>query len=312
MKTINKCSTANPILIFSLLVMVLAACSSTKKQAEKAKAPEDFAMQVQEDPEFYDKLSARHTRSARGVLLPFAGKVVSLAKGAILNFIKKEEQRFTKTYRQAQTDLFFYNQISEEHALDPAGMQFNGLEVVRFRRGAEGKQDTTFFASFSVDTSRAFEILNNSIFRLKLDELQVRGTELPARRRWYLPWTWFDKPTNTINLDVSIKVFASWVDEAMNMKRHEQMGEFYLTLRDVPLKDDPRYQQYIAEKEGLQLSGYSYLIPRSVSFQKAGNSVHKTYGHGMYSLEVDITESRKRGAISTTATSVIEKSGALN
>lgn len=311
MKTINTYPATNYILLFSLLAIFGASCSSTQKQARK-EAPEDFAMQVQEDPEFYDKLSAQHTRSTRGILMPFTGKVVSLAKGAILNFIKKEEERFTKTYRQAQTDLFFYNQISEEHALDPSGMQFDGLEVVRFKQGTDGKRDTTFFAAFSVDTSQAFEILNNSIFRLKLNELQVKGTELPARRRWYLPWTWFDKPSNTINLDMSIKIFASWIDEAMNMKRHEQMGEFYMVLRDVPLANDDGYQQYIAGKEGTQLSGYSYLIPRSVSFQQVGKDIQKVYGHGMYSLEVDIVESRKRGAISTTATSVIEKSGALN
>lgn len=301
-----------PQLFFISLIIFIAGCSTTQKQARKTAQNEALAMQVQEDPEFYDKLAARNTRSTRGILMPMTGKVVSLAKGAILNFIKKEEKRFTKTYRQAQSDLFFYNRISQNHALDPAGMQFDGIEVARYKTDAAGRRDTTFFASFAVDTSQAFEILNNSIFRLKLKELQVKGTELPLVRRWYLPWTWFDKPTDTINLDVSIKVFASWVDENREMKRDEPIGEFYLVLRNVPLSSDDTYNEYIKSKEGTQLSGYSYLVPRSISFQKVGNRVEKIYGHGMYSLEVDIVESRKRGAVSKTATNVIEKSGALN
>lgn len=302
-----------------LLICVIAAftttgCSSSRKQAARPSS-ESFSMQVQEDPEFYDKLAVAQARgqgNARGILAPFTGNVVSLAKGAILNLIKKEEKRLTRTYKQAQTDLFFYNRISQSHSLDPAGMQFDGLEVVRYTSGAGGSRDTSFFASFSVDTSRAVEILNNSIFRLKLDELQVNATNLPSTRRWFLPWTWFDKPSQTVNLDVSIKVFASWVDENLNMKRNEPMGEFYLVLRDVPLKGSSGYRAYVESQEGTQLTGYSYLVPRSVSFQEVGNRVQKIYGHGLYSLEVDITESRKRGKVATTATSVIEKSGALN
>ncbi len=298
------------------LALIFTACSSTRQQSRQGSATaESFTMQVQEDPEFYDKLSVARARgqgNARGILSPITGNVVSLAKGAILNLIKKEEKRLTRNYKQAQTDLFFYNAISRSHSLDPTGMQFDGLEVVRYTSGSGDRRDTSFFASFSVDTSRAVEILNNSIFRLKLDELQVNATNLPSTRRWFLPWTWFDKPAKTVNLDVSIKVYASWIDESLNMKRNESMGEFYLVLRDVPIRGSSGYEAYIESQEGTQLTGYSYLVPRSVSFQELGNRVQKIYGHGLYSLEVDITESRQRGKVATTATSVIEKSGALN
>ena len=268
-------------------------------------------MKVSEDPEFYDKLAASQPR-ARGLLLPFTGKAVSAAKGALLNLIEKEEERLTKTYRQAQSDLYFYHSTSENHPMDPTGMQFDGLTVTRFQKSADGRRDTTFFATFSVDTSNAIEILNNSIFRLKLEKLMVRATLLPGTKRWFLPWTWFDKVRETINLDVNIRMYGSWVDENLNMKRNEPVGEFFLVLREVPLEGSENYERYIKSVEGMQLSGYSYLIPRSVSFQRAANRLGKIYGHGLYSLEVDITESRRPGKVSRTATEVIERSEVLN
>jgi len=268
-------------------------------------------MNIDEDPEFYNELKSKNRGpTTRGLVLPFAGNAVSMAKDALLNLIDNQKERLTNTWQQAQTDLYFYNKISQEHPLDPSGMQFSGFKISR-EQNIEGKTDTTFFAKFSVDTSNPIEILNNSIFRLKLDKLKVNNTQLPDSKRWFLPWSWFSKQQETINLDFTITVLGSWIDDDMKLNKHIPMGEFYLILREVPLRGTDSYESYISEKIGTQLTGYSYLIPRSLSFQKVGDRIQKIYGHGLYSLEVDVVESRNPGNISTTTTEIIEKSGLL-
>lgn len=288
------------------------ACSSTQKQAKKINTrPEFVTMNISEDPLFYEELSRSNPGPAtRGIPLPFTGTAVSLAKNAVLNLIENEEQRLTNTFKQAQTDLYFYNKISLEHPLDPTGMQFDGVKVAKVQ-GNGANTDTTFYASFTVDTSNPIEILNNSIFRLKLDELTLYDTELPNTKRWFLPWTWFDNEPNTINLDITIKIYGSWIDDDMAMKKNERMGEFYLVLRNMPFHGSKGYTDYVKNAVDTQLTGYSYMIPRSMTFQRVNDRIEKIYGHGLYSLEVEVVESRKPGSVSRTTTEIIQKSKLL-
>lgn len=295
------------VISIAVILGLFIGCSTSKNQVSTPDS-KIFSMNVQEDPELYGAMTAQaRGGTARGVLLPLTDKAVSLAKDALKDFINSENERYTQNYKQARSDLFFYSESSEEHPLDPAGLQFKAVDVLR-----TAGTDTLIYASFEIDTSRTFEILQNSIFRLKMKDLVIKDTDLPSNKSWYRPWTWFDKPSNTINLDFSIKIFASWIDEGVNIKNNVKVGEFYLTLRDVPFKDMDGYEEYISSVINTEMDGYSYLVPRSTSFQQIGQEVVKTYGHGLYSVEVDVTASRKRGEVSTTAVNIIENSPVLN
>ena len=70
--------------------------------------------------------------------------------------------------------MYFYDQLSNEGPFDPAGMQFAGFKIIRTFVNDEGKTDTAFTASFSLDKSNTYEILNNSMFRLRLDDIKLK------------------------------------------------------------------------------------------------------------------------------------------
>jgi len=289
------------LLIVSFLLMI--GCSSSKNQFDTNAKKAAIDISVDEEPGLYNTMATKARGGpARGVLLPITGKAVSLAKDAVKNFIAKENERYTETYVSAQSDLFFYDETSEEHPLDPTGLQFKGVKVLRSKG-----LDTLFYASFEIDTSRSFEIINNSIFRLKVKDLVIKQTDLPSNKRAIFPWTWFEKPSQTVNYDINIKVFASWINEAVEMHRNVQVGEFFLLLRNAPLKGSESYSEFIAQQISNELDGFSYLIPRSVSFQQVNRRSQKLYGHGLYSIQVEVVESRKKGKLTNTATSVIQE-----
>ncbi len=286
-----------------LSALLLIGCSTSKNQLKKDSEQVATNLSVQEQPDLYSSMTLRaRGPAARGILVPVTGKAVSLAKDAVKNFIAKENERYTESYTTAQSDLFFYSETSSDHALDPSGLQFKGVDVLR-SKGA----DTLFYASFEIDTSRSFEIINNSIFRLKLKELTIKETDLPSNKRFIFPWTWFEKPSRTVNYDINIKVFANWIDENVNMHRNIQVGEFYLPIRNAPLEGSENYSSYIESQINKELDGFSYLVPRSVSFQKVSRRAEKLYGHGLYSIQVEVTESRKKGKLTETAATVIQE-----
>ena len=55
----------------------------------------------------------------------------------------------------------------------PLPIQFKGFTLVRTFTNKTGTKDTAFVADFELDTTNSNEILNNSVFRLKLKNLEL-------------------------------------------------------------------------------------------------------------------------------------------
>lgn len=284
-----KISTTNRISLFFVLAITGVSCSSTqygftvkeeKKNITVAESHSviDYAsLKQQAIPSF-----ASRGISGRG--LPVAG-AISLATNAIKKMIADDRKKYTAEYSFAVKDLYFYDQLSAENPFDPVGLQFQGFHLVRTYVNSEGVTDTAFTATFVIDASRSNEIINNSIFRLKLQDLHIYKTKAKitaAQNNW-------------INMDLEIAFTTSYVNNIGQMFTDAETGKFYLELRKAPLdKNSPGFDAYYDKLKGKLLDGKSFIIPRSFGYSLDENGQSKpSFSQGAYSISVKVKECTK-------------------
>ncbi|MFU8813491.1 MAG: hypothetical protein ACNA78_11045 [Balneolaceae bacterium] len=281
----------------SLVLLITAACSTTNQTT----APSSLNTKIVENPEMYRDITVASLTGERGLLGMLTGNAVSLARDAVVGIVDKERSRTTLSHTDARSDLYFYDQLSDLHPLDPTGIRFEGLDIVRYQAGDPAARDTALTVSLKLDHSNPNELLNNSIFRLYVDDLRVFDSEVAMGREWYKPWSWFRSDKKELNLSMIITFYGNWIDDNMVMHSEVPMGRFVLSLRNVPLKGHPDYNDGHVNPARAQVRGFSYLIPRSTGFTYNDDvELIKKYGQGRFSINVEITESRTADPRTTT------------
>lgn len=263
-------------------------------------------LRYQPVPEF----EARGTEN-RGVGV---GQVISLAILGVNKLIELDKSAFTATYGQSLNELFFYDQISKKGHLDPTGMQFKGFDIVRTIK--IDKQDTTaFFASIELDNSNPYEVLNSSVFRLRIKDFKLRYSRAKASdTRWYAPWSWGNaNQDDKMNMDIDIKFITSYATSDGAMHHNVEIGHFTLNLRDMPLNPkDKNYETYYKNLINQRLGGYSFLVPRSYghALSETGE-LEEAYSQGNYRIEINVKETGKekyiKKILAENSTSIIKE-----
>ncbi len=278
-------------LLFFSFVVTLSACKST--QYGLASEGEDRKMTVQESADVisYDRIKSQSVPSlteraegGRAVgLTSLLGTAVSLGTNMIKTMIAKDKAKYTANYSFGLADLYFYDQLSTESVFDPVGMQFGGFTVVRTFKNSAGKSDTALIARFALDTSRANEIINNSIFRLRLADLDLRYAKAKISKA----------QKKNLNIDFEITFRTSYGNDQGQLFDNITLGKFLFNLREAPLdRNDPNFASYYAGIKGKRLDGKSFIVPRSFGYFKDVNgNYQKAYSQGAYSIQVKITES---------------------
>lgn len=240
----------------------------------------------QQIPSFAERASkasfANDSLGSRGLFGPVLGGAISLATNAVKKMIAKDRARYVANYSFGLTDLYFYDQLSLESVFDPVGMQFGGFILTRTFTNSQGLYDTAFIARFELDTSSTNEIINNSIFRLRLSDLDIRYTKVKMTRA----------QKNTINMDIEIIFNTSYVNEQGQLFDNVELGKFYVLLRDAPMdRNSPGYTHYYDSLKGTKVDGRSFIVPRSFGYYKDENNMFgKSYSQGAYSISVNVTE----------------------
>ncbi|GAB4094000.1 hypothetical protein [Flaviaesturariibacter terrae] len=256
----------------------------TVKIAEKPDVINYAVLNKQEVP----TLAARG--GGRGALTGLAGGAISLASDAIKQMIAKDKAKYNAEYSQALTDLYFYDQLSPQGPFDPIGMQFNGFRMVRTFQN-QGRTDTALVAEFELDTSNPYEIINNSIFRLKLRSLKLNyaKAKVAANGR------------RTLNMDFEITFNSSYVNGDGVLFKNVELGRFYFFLRDAPLDPAaPGFAEYYNNLQGKRLDGKSFIVPRSYGYRVVGTSATEpSYSQGAYDIHINVKESSKNSFVNT-------------
>lgn len=243
--------------------------------------------------------------ASRGLFSSAAVGLVSLATDAVKKMIANEKKKYTAEYKFGLTDLYFYDQLSKDGPFDPVGLQFSGFKLIRTFINKDGNTDTAMFANFSLDTVNSAEMINNSIFRLRLKEFQMNYAKAKIEMG----------SEKKLNMDFEITFITSYVNNQGVLFDGTVLGKFYLFLRDIPLeKKISGYESYYEKIQDSLLIGKSFIIPRSFGYHREPDgSIKPGYSQGAYSIQVNVKESSKdhfvTKLITDNADLIIEASG---
>ncbi len=252
---------------------------------------------------FGDLLLEASLNAAKGIGAGYVTSVVNLGVQTVAGLITRQ-QRLKKEWEQtvAAEDTFctklstisglkdFYSTPSFASPMDPTGMKFNGIGVVR-----KGGDDTMFYISMHIDRSKINRIVEHSKFELVLDTLIISPTHsnLP-NSKFDTTFRWEDRHNYTMTLHLVIT--SSWMNEITQVFRDEKLGEFTI---NIPVKREEldsngflRYVRDAKEESRYKIVGNSFVVPRSYSgYLDAEGEAHPVWGTGEYQIVLDIKES---------------------
>ena len=228
-------------------------------------------------------------RSSRGIFIPIiAGYLIKKGAQVIQHLIDDKKNKYIAQYSFAETDHYFYDQISTAGSFDPVGLKFKGFTVLRIRNNEKEQDDTVLYAKFIIDTTegKCMEMMNNGIFRLRLDSILFSQTRIKA-----------SKKARKLNLDFQINFTTSYRGDNGELHTNTPLGKFIYTLRNAPLygQDEESRQYYDAiNHKKPSLTGQCFLVPRSSGFYKTNNGVvQPCWGMGLFSIDVSVKETSK-------------------
>ena len=216
----------------------------------------------------------------------------------------------------------FYYLPSINGALDPMNMKFTGFGCISTLRptafpmdnkvadhdtrslGKQSKEapkalsDTTellefyFLCRLRDDSVGLSRIANHSKFEVEIVQFvfDARHSCLPNDSLSGQKLKPFDfKGRKDFVFNLNVKVFSSWVNEAIMLFDNQQIGEFNITAKidSSDLNEDYLFV-YDPEKHGdkVSVTGESFIVPRSYT----GTANSPSWGTGQYRLEVTIHE----------------------
>lgn len=300
-----------------LFFVILSACTASK--VGSATKQEGLAMKIKEHPNLIDvdkvppqealtmtERSLANRGERRGLLAPLAGNMVSLASSAVKQMIANDQKKFLASYQFGLNGLYFYDQLSSENPFDPVGMQFGGFRIVRTFQTKTGTNDTALVADFMIDTVNISEIINNSVFRLRLKSFDLRyaKAKVPAMNK-----------EKILNMDLQISFMTSYVGADGKLYDSVTLGKFYLNLRQAPLDTaSSKYKPYYDSLKDSLLTGKSFIVPRSFGYHREPDGQMKPgYSQGAYSIQVKVMETSKNNFVTKlvfdNANSIIDAGG---
>lgn len=291
---------------------VIPLMAQTKKYTAFIYTDDGLTAQIQEYSDhirkgntrgsFGDMLWEATLNAAKGIGSGYVTSVVNFGVQTIAGLITRKE-RIHEEWEQTvnaenvfQTQIRtisglndFYSTTSMAGPMDPAGMRFNGIGVVR-KQG----EDTLFYISLHVDRSKINRIVEHSKFELVLDTLIVSPTHsnLP-NSSFDTVFRWEDRQNYIMNLHLTVS--SSWMNEITQIFRDEQLGEFTI---NIPVRRDDldsngflRYVRHDKEAPKYKVVGDSFVVPRSYSgYLDSNGEAHPVWGTGEYQIALDITE----------------------
>jgi hypothetical protein len=227
---------------------------------------------------------------SRGLLAPLAGNMVSLATNAVKKIIANDQKKYVASYEFGLTGLYFYDQLSNDGPFDPVGMQFSGFKLIRTFEAKQGVIDTALVADFTIDTTNISDIINNSMFRLRLKSFDLRyaKAKVPVLSKQKI-----------LNMDFEINFVTSYVSEDGKIYDSITLGKFYLFLRSAPLDTSAsNYKTFYASLQDSLLTGKSFIVPRSFGYHREPSGLIKPgYSQGAYSIQVKVKEATKNNFV---------------
>lgn len=250
---------------------------------------------------YLNELLNASKESMKGIASGYIAGIVDLSVNAIASLVtrnarlKKEWEETVKAENVYETKIStiselndFYKKMSFEGAMDPDGMQFDGIGCLR----TEG-EDTVFYISCHIDRSKINRIINHSKFELVLDTLIVSPfhSNLP-NTPLDLPFSFEERQNYCLTMD--IKIISSWMSITTQLQKDQQLGSFKIC---IPINKDSldkdgflHYVRKNGEESAYKIVGESFIVPRSLSGYRTENEYRNCWGTGQYKLSIVLKE----------------------
>lgn len=270
----------------------------------------------------YTDLLIQETVSATSNLIEFAVSAIRTWINKARNE-RKTWMTFAESHCHFQQQLHseryiddFYYAPSTSGALDPLNMKFKGFGCMCYLKPTDAigrgqlpkapykeVQDTTreddaalweFYLTCKLreDSLGRAHIINHSKFYMDIDHFvfDTRHASLPNDSIYGKPQKPFDfEKRCDLSFHVNVKVFSSWINEAIMLTEDKQIGEFNIFASIDPddlTKDGVFVYNPEKHKGAVQISGESFLVPRSYT----GTVDAPSWGTGQYRLEIRVSE----------------------
>ena len=305
------------LLVCALMTMILSSFAGEKPAAQaSSKRVEAFRTVIYTDKTLGYELTrsnqinrgfgtdvlATVTNAALGVATGYISSLVDLgvqAIGQLITMDRRHKQEWLETatkecsYTNSVGTLYalndFYASGSNKGALDPTGIQFNGLGCL-----ATVGEDTAFYVSCHINREKLHRLLDHSKFELTLDTVVINPyhSHLPNTT---LPIPFSFAQRKTFNFKMKIQIISSWLDFTPALHKDEMLGEFMLNIAidsaDVNERGAFVYVRPTYEPAPYEIDGECFIVPRSymqVNDPFRGFQAH--YGTGQYSVNVLVEE----------------------
>lgn len=207
------------------------------------------------------------------------------------------ENVFVKTLSMMENIEDFYSDVSFAGALDPSSLSFNGFGCLQKR-----DNDTVLYMVCHLDTTEygVGRILKHSKFELTLDTLVFNpykcdlpnDSTLPYSLR--MPFSFTNR--DNLNLQISLNVMSSWINQAIQLHRDQTLGQFFVNvpINENTLDADSVFRFYRGSannKAVCDITGESFIVPRSyIGVRDANGRFHDAWGTGQYKMSMTLRE----------------------
>lgn len=208
---------------------------------------------------------------------------------------------FTRTLSSETVIEDFYALPSTQGAMDPQNMQFNGFGCKNYievtEQPGQGHDVFYVFCRLRRDSVGIQHIVNHSKFLVEIDSLSFypHYCDLPNDSTGSIESRFDFKKRKDLSLTLKVRLFSTWVNEAIMITEDKQLGEFtvHADIKEEELtpegafiydKHNPVHQQLVT------VDGDCFIVPRSFTGTTNAATYQPAWGTGQYRLEMDVME----------------------
>ena len=220
------------------------------------------------------------SKGSRGLVSLGIGLASNVGTRALFQLIDKADARHSASWSVPEGRGYFYESPSFLGPMDPTGMHFSGITLLREEHDSESNMGTAMLVKLSLPEDRLDEYVTSRRFDLQIDTLMVDLSRVKARYTG----------KKVISIQISIGIRATWMDEKMDIHKNQELGVFNICLQNLKYVPEQPVVAYSAEQAKNLISGSCFFIPRSYSAFVYGSEYKDCWSAGEFEVTIQVTE----------------------